>query len=278
MDHTEPFGVPGLPAAPFSGAAFAASTAPRDSLHLDLRGLLALLDADDSAERGNALFRIQRVTRNTELVYEGGRADWLYVVLCGAFKSVKTAEDGYEHVLGFAWRRDLIGYDGLCAARRYAFSVLALEDSRVVAIHLDELAALRRGSAALDQALQRRVALQLAHSAQLAEVMAATSAEVRLVRFLLQMGERMEANGESGRRLQLRMGRRDIANHLGLAHETVSRCFQLLNDAGWLRVLNRDITILDAPSLQQRARHARPARGGLAAASEARAGCLPRVH
>jgi CRP/FNR family transcriptional regulator, anaerobic regulatory protein len=55
------------------------------------------------------------------------------------------------------------------------------------------------------------------------------------------------------------MNRRDIANHLGLAHETISRSLRLLCDRGWLRVENRDIEILDPAGLRRCARSTRGA-------------------
>ena len=46
------------------------------------------------------------------------------------------------------------------------------------------------------------------------------------------------------------MTRRDIASHLGVAHETVSRSFTALADWGYIRVLNRDVEVLDPDGLR----------------------------
>ena len=79
--------------------------------------------------------------------------------------------------------------------------------------------------------------------------MSAVAADVRLARFLVQLSAQMAERGQSSRRLLLRMNRRDIANHLGLAHETISRAFRVLSDAGWLRVEDREVEILDLEGL-----------------------------
>lgn len=226
-------------------------------------GLSALIEllggtADAATRSSRERFSVHRVARGATLVHEGALARTLYVVHSGSFKSVKTAEDGYEHVLAFAWRRDVIGYDGLYR-EQYAFGAVALEDSQVVALPMATLSALRRQSAAFDAALQALVARQLAHAGDIAEVMAAVSADARLARFLVQLAARMAECGQSPRRLLLRMNRRDIANHLGLAHETISRSLRLLCDAGWLRVHNRDVEILDAQALKRCARSTRGA-------------------
>jgi CRP/FNR family transcriptional regulator, anaerobic regulatory protein len=231
-----------------------------ETLQVDLRALVELLggDADNGPCRGSERFAVHRVARGATLLHEGAHAQTLFIVQTGSFKSVKTAEDGYEHVLGFAWPRDLIGYDGLYR-EHYAFGAVALEDSRAVVLPMTGLAALRQRSPALDEALQALIARQLAHAGEIAEVMSAVAADARLARFLVQLSGRMAERGQSPRRLLLRMNRRDIANHLGLAHETISRSLRLLSERGWLRVDNRDIEILDPAGLRRCARSTRGA-------------------
>lgn len=243
-----------------------------------------------SSAPGGEQFVAQRVRARATLLHEGATAEALYVVQAGSFKRTMTAEDGYEHVLGFAARGDVLGYDGLADAR-YAFAAVALEDSRVIALPLAGLGAMRRREPALDAALQAQVSHELAHVGEIAHVMAAVAADARLARFLLQLSARMARRGESPRRLLLHMNRRDIASHLGLAHETISRSFRALADAGCLRVRNREVEIVDADGLMRCARStrgaaeeaafarmqasiacaARPQRPGLARAQEAQA-------
>lgn len=226
-----------------------------EELQCGVAALVELLGGspDEAAWTADERFPVHRVARGASLLLEGAPASAVYVVQAGSFKCVKTAEDGYEHVLGFAWRRDVLGYDGLAGAH-YVFSEVALEDSRAIVLPLAGLDALRRRVPSLDVALQARVARQLALASDIAEVMAAVAADVRLARFLVKLSARMAERGESPRRLLLRMNRRDIANHLGLAHETISRSFGVLADGGWLRVDNRDVQILDLEGLKRCAR------------------------
>jgi CRP/FNR family transcriptional regulator, anaerobic regulatory protein len=234
-------------------------TAPGDAWRADLRQLVGLLGGSpgnsglgDQSLDGES-FAVQRVARGTMLMHEGARTHNLFVVQSGSFKCVKTAEDGYEHVLGFMWRGDVIGYDGL-ADGHYAFAAVALEDSRVVALPVSGLAELRRREAAFDAAMQSAVSRQVAHAGEIAELMAAVAADVRLARFLVQLSTRMAARGQSPRRILLGMNRRDIASHIGVAHETISRSLRLLSQAGLLRVNLRDIEILDLAGLRRCAR------------------------
>jgi CRP/FNR family transcriptional regulator len=74
---------------------------------------------------------------------------------------------------------------------------------------------------------------------------------VRVARFLLHFAKRQNALGYSDRRIRLRMTRRDIASHLGVAHETVSRALTALQQVGGIVVTYRDIEIVDAKLLQE---------------------------
>lgn len=191
----------------------------------------------------------QRVPAGSILLHEGAQARQVCVVLAGTFKSVKTGDDGYEHVLGFAMRGDLLGFDGL-ASGRYASAAMALEDSVVFVLPLRQYDQLRHTDAQFDQALQAALSRQMSRAIELAELMSAVAADARLARFLLYLSARMSEHGMSARRLLLRMNRREIASHLGVAHETVSRSFGLLADRGYLRVDNRAVEIVDLEGLR----------------------------
>ena len=211
---------------------------------------------DAAALAGVECFQVLRVATGATLIEQAAAAENLYLVQTGSFKCVRTAEDGYEHVLGFALRRDLLGYDGL-AGGVYANGAVALEDSRVVVLPLSMLDTLRRRVRVIETALARMVAGQLVLASEQAELMAAVAAESRLARFVRKLSLRMAERGESPRRLRLRMSRRDIANHLGLAQETISRAFRTLVEAGWLKVRNRDVEIVDPEGLRACARSTR---------------------
>jgi CRP/FNR family transcriptional regulator len=177
-------------------------------------------------------------------------------VRSGTFKCLKTLEDGYEQVLAFAGVGDVLGFDAL-ASGHLAVGAMALEDSTVFVLPLRDFDAWRHDSPPLDHALQFALSRQLARAGETAEMMAAVAAEVRLARFLVWLSARMAERGQSPRRLRLRMSRRDIASFLGVAHETVSRSFGALADAGILSVDNREVEIVDAQRLHACSRSTR---------------------
>jgi CRP/FNR family transcriptional regulator, anaerobic regulatory protein len=221
-----------------------------------LHDLLSTLGAAPGAAAPDFTVPVWRVRAGAVLLREGALCDHVHVVRSGTFKCLKTSEDGCEQVLAFAGAGEVLGFDALCSGH-HAASVVALEDSTLFALPLREFDHWRQRSAALDHALQRAVSRQLARAGEIAEMMAAVAAEVRLARFLVWLSGCMAERGQSPRRLRLRMSRRDIASLLGVAHETVSRSFTALSDWGYLRVDNREVEILDADALRACTRNTR---------------------
>lgn len=199
---------------------------------------------------------VRRLRPRDMLFHEGGRAESVYFVRAGTFKTFRTAEDGYEQVLGFSGRAELIGFDALCMGQ-HPTACVALEESSVYSLLIRDLIEPGRRIPSIDRMLAVAVSRALQQRNDLADVMAAVAAEARLARFLLQWSVRMAACGQSPRRFYLRMGRRDIASYLGLAHETVSRSLQTLVRWDLLSVSNRAVDILDMEGLKALARNTR---------------------
>jgi CRP/FNR family transcriptional regulator len=223
------------------------SPAERDGLCELLRMLGANLSELRQVETLPVLVRTLHAGET--LFHEGAAACALHFVRAGTFKIFRTAEDGYEQVLGFAVRAEVIGFDAI-ADGVHPSAAVALEDSSVFAMPLRDFFSLGQRMAALDTLVHRAASSALAHRAELADIMAAVAAEVRLARFLMQLSRRMAGCGQSPRRFHLRMSRRDIASYLGLAHETVSRSFNALVRWGLVKVDNREVEILDITGLK----------------------------
>ncbi len=213
--------------------------------------LLQLMGADTASQQlaADIAVPVRRLREGETLFHEGSRSEAIYFVRAGTFKIFSTAEDGYEQVLGFSGRGEVLGFDAICTGH-YPNEVLALEDSSVYVVLLRDYFELGQRIPALDRVVFRAVSAALTRRGELADVMAAVAAEVRLARFLMHLSQRMAASGQSARRFHLRMGRRDIASYLGVAHETVSRSFSALVGLGLVSVNNREVEILDMDGLK----------------------------
>jgi CRP/FNR family transcriptional regulator len=235
----------------------------RDTSHAETmpNTMADLLDAM-GAEAGDRFaaeqvpIAVRRLRAGENLVHQGSPAEALYFVRAGTFKAFHTDVDGYEQVLAFATRGEVLGFDALCM-ESHPTAITALEASSVYVVLRSDLLLLSMKVPTFTMALQRAGSLSLARSRELADLMAAVSAEVRLARFLIHVSQRMAAARQSPRRFHLSMGRREIASLLGVANETVSRSFSALAMAGLLHVSDRDIEILNMDGLKDFSRSTR---------------------
>ncbi len=237
--------------------ALAASDAAAGSLG-DLVRLMGMAPREGADAVNATRIPLRRVHEGSTLILEGSRGRALYVLRCGSTKAVKTQEDGYEQVLGFQHAGDVLGFEAMDDGVQ-SVSVVALEDSSAYVLAVDDLPHLRRLCPVFTDAFEHSLSRQLLHAEASAGLMAAVASEARLARFVLWWSGRMAHIGRSPHRLHLRMGRRDIASFLGVAHATVSRSFTALAEAGCLQVDNRDLEVLDFDLLHALARNTRGA-------------------
>jgi len=243
----------------------------QSSVLTDLLRLLGALDGIAHFSDSQPVW-LRQVRAGAVLFHEGSPAEALEFVHVGSFKTFTTAEDGYQQVTGFAERADVLGFDAWCMGR-HPTSAAALEDSWVFSVRQRDLSDWCGQVPALSRALHHAASRQLARHSQLSDVMAAVAAEVRLARFLVHMAGQMQSLGRSPRRFVLRMTRRDLASHLGVAHETVSRSFSALVQWGCLRVNVREVEIIDFDQLKAVSRCTR----GLAQESRPKRGTPARA-
>ncbi len=220
-----------------------------------LRDVVRLLGGDAGAVEPSmhVPMALRRLDEGAVLSHEGAPLQSLHIVRSGSLKCVRTREDGYEQVTSLALPGDVLGFDGLHGGRHAATEV-ALQVCTVYALPLPSLHTLRERSRPWDDVWQRALSRQLLLASETADLLTAVAADVRLARFVLWLSARAAGLGWSPRRLRLTLNRRDLASLLGMAHETVSRSFTTMADAGLLRVANREIEILAFAELRARAR------------------------
>jgi CRP/FNR family transcriptional regulator len=135
--------------------------------------LLSLLgiSVDDPRLVDGIAVSTRRVRVGGVLFHEGAHAQAIYFVAVGTFKSLHIAEDGYEQVLGFAGRGEVLGYDAVCQGL-HPTTAIALEDSTVYSLALPDVFTLLQSLPALDRVLHLTLSRQLMHQVESSSAMA----------------------------------------------------------------------------------------------------------
>jgi len=205
------------------------------------------LDSDDMQRLESIVHTRGPIRPGEHLFREGDNFHALYAVKKGALKTYTIDSQGREHVLGFHLAGELAGLDGIHSGRNRC-NAAALQTASVCALPFARLEQLIHDVPGLQTQVLRIMSRELSASATLATD---HSAEERLAGFLLSLSRRYLRRGMSAAVLSLPMPRRDIASHLRLATETVSRLLARFQDDGIVAVRRREVTILDMAALHK---------------------------
>jgi len=205
--------------------------------------------AGAEVERWNAAVEatISLASAGKTLVEAGTPAAAIYTVRAGCLKSFTVDADGTERVRGFYLPGDVIGLDAL-GADSFPATIVAVTPSQVCKISAASVRRLMGESPFLARRLLDRTSAELAHALTMA---GDYTAEQRLAAFLLSMRQRLGVQpGDRSGDVKLPMTRRDIANYLRLATETVCRVMARLEQQGQIRSDSKTVKLVDARALR----------------------------
>ena len=192
--------------------------------------------------------RGRQLSAGASLVRAGTQMDALYVVRSGSAKRYAVSMNGTERVHGFVLPGEIVGLEGF-ASDRYACEVAALEPTSYCRIPLTRLEPLLEQLSGLRREVLRLLGEALDESLRLRAELGTCDARGRVAGFLADLSRRLELRGLSPTQFRLSMSRGDIARHIGLTLETVSRALGTFKSLGWLEVRARYITLLRPEAL-----------------------------
>lgn len=206
-------------------------------------------------EQLGSLINAQKIlTKGETAYYQGDSADAIYAVRSGSLKTVMTQPDGSTQITGFYLPGEVIGLDNLAQAT-CASTAIATERTGLCELPVNAMSRLSQQLPELQSHLFQIMSTEIRADYQRMHMLNNSSAEQRLVSFLLSWSARQERQQLSAIDLRLTMTREDLANYLGQALETVSRTLRKLQDEDLIDVAGRRITLRDLPRLNAHLQH-----------------------
>ncbi len=169
-----------------------------------------------------------------QTLFEAGEAcGHVYLIQSGCIAECQYRLDGSRHIVAFHLAGDMVGltWTGL-----YPWSAEATSATTAVPIELRSLAMAMTIDCRLREVLAAQLARQQQGIDQHLAMLARTTAPERMAAFILDLQQRLSSGGASPRRVPLMMRRADIADHLGISVETVSRSLGELKLQGAIRL------------------------------------------
>jgi len=214
---------------------------------------LAGLDNIDTSVLDSVVNRKKQISNGEVLFDVGEKFRGVFAVKSGMFKTITYFDDDREQIIDFYLPGELVGLDAI-NSDTFMSKVVATEDSSICEMDLQSMEKLDGKfvdfQAGIIQALSRKVC----RDQYQALLISAQSAEQRLAVFLIGVSSRFQAHGLPAEEFRLSILRKDIANYLGLALETISRMFKAFEKQGLIESRGKRIKITQYEELKKLAR------------------------
>jgi CRP/FNR family transcriptional regulator, nitrogen fixation regulation protein len=156
--------------------------------------------------------------RNAQIYREKEPAQHLYKVTSGTVRTCKVLVDGRRHIGAFYLPGDMFGLE---PGDSHTASAEAVVDAEILVIKRSMAITFRYWDDEVTCLMRRELQQTQEHLLLLIK-----TAPERVATFLLEMAARIRSSDE----IELPMSRRDVADHLGLTIETVSRTLTQLEN------------------------------------------------
>lgn len=165
--------------------------------------------------------------RDERIFNQEDPASDVFKILSGAVRLCRHTADGRRCIIDFAVPGDIVG---LLACADQPLDAEAVGDVTLITIPRSSIDRLAQTDAAISTRMLCHLSANLLEAQQHLFVLGCQGAKERVASFLVRWADRCDV--ASGEALELPMGRQDIADHLGLTIETVSRAFSALKSEG----------------------------------------------
>ena len=181
--------------------------------------------------------------RDNVIVREGEPADFMFLVVSGTVRACRTFNTGSRSIIAFYLPGDLFGWANL----NHSFSVEAATDAVVQFLKRSTLQSITSRESRVAGFLQTATINELRRTQEHALLMS-RGAKYRVAAFLTDLWARLG----KPRYLGLPMSHQDIADHLGITIETLSRTITSMERAGIIaRGPHRRLLLRNRPALLQ---------------------------
>jgi CRP/FNR family nitrogen fixation transcriptional regulator len=186
------------------------------------------------------------LAKGDELFAEGDDAEFFYKVVSGTIRTDKLLSDGRRQIDAFHLAGDIFGME---TGAEHRFSAEAVGPAKVIAYRRCALQTLAQRDPALGNQVVASMMCSLERAQNHMLLLGRKTAQEKIATFLLDIARRTTKTDS----FELPMQRSDIADHLGLTIETVSRTLSEFARKHYIDLVanSRSMTICNKVALQQ---------------------------
>jgi CRP-like cAMP-binding protein/CheY-like chemotaxis protein len=183
--------------------------------------------------------KIRQIKKKQVLYYEGDHPQGLYLIIEGAIRTFKLAEDGRELMMGLHKADDYIGVNALLLDDAFTETAEAVDDSAVCLLPKEAIINLVNRYPDISMQFIKILANNIKEKEDQLLELAYNSVRKRLAQVLVRLSKQLPDPS------QFKISRDELASMAGMATETVSRTLSDFKDEKLIEKKGSHIQILD---------------------------------
>jgi len=203
---------------------------------------------EEELERFAELTRERSYPKGSVILFQDDPGDSLFVLRAGRVKVVLIGEDGREVILGVLEPGAHFGELALIDDQPRSAHVIAMEDAQLLILRREDFRRRVEANPSVAWALLSELSRRLRRADVKIGGLVLLDVPGRIARLLLDLAD--EAGSDT---INKPLTHQTIAQMIGASRETVSRAMKEFQEANWISVERRQITIADRAALEQRA-------------------------
>ncbi|HZP75868.1 MAG TPA: helix-turn-helix domain-containing protein [Pseudolabrys sp.] len=204
--------------------------------------------AERSDDHHGLSCRPRTLAARQHVFLQGDAQTHIYLVKAGAVRLYKVLANGRRQVIGFKFPGDFVA---LSQNAKYSFCAQAITGTELRSFPVASFQAFAGGDLRALTRLYDALSADLARAHDLVLTLGQRDAEGSVAAFLLDFDIRAAIRSAATDVLALPMPRADIADYLGITHETVSRIFTSFRKRGLIALTGlRGVRLLDREALR----------------------------
>ena len=215
--------------------------------------LFAALDVEGAAALRASLVE-RNMVKGEVLFAEGEPGDRMYVIVEGKVKLGQTSVDGRESLLAVLGPAEMFGELSLFDPGTRTSTATALTDAIVLGLGNDQLRPWLAGRPEVAAALLQALARRLRRTNEAMADLVFSDVPGRVAKALMELGEKFGTITPDGLMVTHDMTQEELAQLVGASRETVNKALADFAQRGWIRLVSRQVLILDVERLGKRAR------------------------
>jgi Response regulators consisting of a CheY-like receiver domain and a winged-helix DNA-binding domain len=198
-----------------------------------------------SGQRKTTIFK-----KKQQLYAEGKLANLLFFIVRGRVKTFKTNDEGREFITGLHGGGEFLGYQNILEGSLYTESAVALDETEIHIIPIEEFFAVLFSSQEISTKLIKMLSYNLIEKEERLLQLAFNSVRKRVAESLLMLYANFHKEGAADG-FTIALYREDLASLAGASKETVIRTLSDFKDEGLVQIAGSKITILSLEKLQR---------------------------